>query len=54
MTTPNDMSDDDDAPMICPRTGMYCNADEPGFDCEAYGCAREAGLSIPADRDGIT
>lgn len=32
---------DDDPPRICPVTGSYC--DEP--DCDAYGCAREAGIS---------
>ncbi|MCA3246081.1 MAG: hypothetical protein ING19_21170 [Azospirillum sp.] len=38
--------EDDDPPMMCPRTGMYCSADASGFDCEAYGCAREAGIDI--------
>jgi len=52
MTGPDDMDCDEDAPMMCPRTGMYCSVDDPGIDCEAYGCAREAGIDID-DGDAI-
>ena len=50
MTTPNDNDHDDDAaPIMCPRTGSYCDQFEPGIDCEAYGCASDAGIAIEPD-----
>lgn len=55
MTSPAQL-EDDDPPMICPATGMYCNNwGEPS--CEDFGCCIQAGLpplgpdNMPMDDD---
>lgn len=42
---PDDPMDDEDPPIICPATGMYCT----GQFCDEYGCAKKAGFNDDED-----